>query len=178
MLSFICRYNNILRYCQSTKSPSWLSHIAEWKTDHVSDECPFVTTLHVLNSAILKLSKAQPAEKVFRGTNQSLREEMLFCLKCMPFCLFDHHCCSHSHNHHHNHISTINYRKVTRAAFYQNSFGFQTVIISVVVSCSFHATHTTVKQVPRGMLCFCNPITGVLMQPFLYNMLVHRGSNH
>jgi hypothetical protein len=51
------------------------------------------------------------------------------------------------------------------------------VIISVVVSRTFHATHS-VKQVPRGMLQFCNRITSVLMHPFLCNMLAHRGSNH
>ena len=61
-----CRYNNVLRYIHADKGPEWLAHIAVWKSDH-SDNIPFVTTLHVLNSAILKLSRVQPAEKVFRG---------------------------------------------------------------------------------------------------------------
>jgi len=44
-----------------------LSHIQLWKEQHATEEHPFVTTLHVINSAILKLSRVQPAEKVFRG---------------------------------------------------------------------------------------------------------------
>ena len=62
-----CRYNNVLRYIHADKGPEWLAHIAVWKSDHSNDNIPFVTTLHVLNSAILKLSRVQPAEKVFRG---------------------------------------------------------------------------------------------------------------
>jgi hypothetical protein len=40
--------------------------------------CPFVTTIHVLNSAILKLSRLQPALKVFRGTKGILPEDFFF----------------------------------------------------------------------------------------------------
>ena len=60
-------YNNVLRFCKSATGPSWLKHIVTWKEHHATDEPPFVTTLHVLNSAILKLSKVQPAQTVYRG---------------------------------------------------------------------------------------------------------------
>jgi hypothetical protein len=60
-------YNSVLRFCKSTSGPNSMGHITAWKNEHATDEIPFVTTLHVLNSAILKLSKVQPAQKVFRG---------------------------------------------------------------------------------------------------------------
>ena len=56
----------MLRYCNSTAGPARLSHIKLWREQHASD-IPFVTTLHVLNSAIIKLGRVQPAEKVLRG---------------------------------------------------------------------------------------------------------------
>jgi Leucine-rich repeat (LRR) protein len=61
-------YNNVLRYCKSETAPAWLSHMMIWKQQHPKAESPFTTTLHVLNSAILKLAKVQPAERVFRGS--------------------------------------------------------------------------------------------------------------
>jgi hypothetical protein len=64
-------YNNVLRFCKNVTAPAWLGHIAAWKTTLATEETPFVTTLHVLNSAILKLSKVQKARMVFRG-NQGL----------------------------------------------------------------------------------------------------------
>jgi hypothetical protein len=44
--------------------------VADWKGSMMNrkDPFPFVTTLHVLNSAILKMARLQPAEKVYRGT--------------------------------------------------------------------------------------------------------------
>ena len=57
----------MLRYCKSIAGPARLSHIQLWREQHASDMCPFVTTLHVLNSAIIKLGRVQPAEKVLRG---------------------------------------------------------------------------------------------------------------
>ena len=56
----------MLRYCNSTAGPTYLSHIHFWREQHASD-IPFVTTLHVLNSAIIKLGRVQPAERVCRG---------------------------------------------------------------------------------------------------------------
>jgi hypothetical protein len=60
-------YNNVLRFCKSATDPARLKHIVTWKENHATDEPPFVTTLHILNSAILKLSKVQPAQTVYRG---------------------------------------------------------------------------------------------------------------
>jgi hypothetical protein len=61
-------YNNVLRYIRdkSTDLFDWApSHIREWKEKGWNNV--FTTTLHVLNSAIIKLSKNTKAVKVYRG---------------------------------------------------------------------------------------------------------------
>ena len=40
----------------------------EKKAEYEGTGVPFTTTIHVLNSLIMKLSKVQPAERVYRGT--------------------------------------------------------------------------------------------------------------
>jgi hypothetical protein len=50
----------------------------DYKLDHGHDSThsfPFRTTLHVLNSAIIKLSRIQKAEKVYRGTSGGILPE-------------------------------------------------------------------------------------------------------
>ena len=68
MLIFLGKSKALQKQLQ-TKSVSIenLQDIQLWKEQHATEEHPFVTTLHVINSAILKLSRVQPAEKVFRG---------------------------------------------------------------------------------------------------------------
>ena len=64
-------YNEVLRNKDTPKEHvrAALAHIAEWKRmESKGDKFPFTTTIHVINSAIIKLSRAQKAEKVFRGT--------------------------------------------------------------------------------------------------------------
>ena len=54
-----------------------LTHIVAWK-EKQPGEVPFVTTLHVLNSAILKLARVQPAERVFRGNQGGVLPEQFW----------------------------------------------------------------------------------------------------
>ena len=67
-------YNSVLRFFgephDATRAP-----FDSYKARGNSENCPFVTTIHVLNSAILKLSRQQPAQKVFRGTKGLLPAE-------------------------------------------------------------------------------------------------------
>jgi Leucine-rich repeat (LRR) protein len=60
-------YNNLLRYCgvEYNSSRPGAPFDDYKKTD--TTEFPFRTTLHALNSAIIKLSRTQRAERVFRG---------------------------------------------------------------------------------------------------------------
>jgi hypothetical protein len=91
-------YNHILRYLEQPtpkdddflrKGESW----GKWKTaqaypDHWLAEnggesvdlfkIPFTTTLHVLNSFILKLSRTQRAQKVYRGTKGGVLPEQFW----------------------------------------------------------------------------------------------------
>ena len=65
------RYNDVLRNIDTAKDEvrSTLTHVVKWKAAAAeNDKTPFATTIHVLNSAIIKLSRAQTAERVFRGT--------------------------------------------------------------------------------------------------------------
>ena len=62
-------YNNILRFVRESLGslPKWTSsHIRTWKEEGWAT--PFTTTLHVINSAIIKLSKTMKAFRVYRGT--------------------------------------------------------------------------------------------------------------
>ena len=62
-------YNNILRYVRES-----LNSLAKWTPSHIRTwkqkgwTTPFTTTLHVLNSAIIKLSRTMKAFRVYRGT--------------------------------------------------------------------------------------------------------------
>ena len=66
-------YNNLLRYCGLDVNSSrpgapfddYKSENPNFKTSPTN--FPFRTTLHALNSAIIKLSRTQRAERVFRG---------------------------------------------------------------------------------------------------------------
>jgi hypothetical protein len=58
-------YNNLLRFL-SARFDSQRSPFDDYKQE--GSPFPFKTTLHVLNSAIIKLSRVQPAVKVYRGT--------------------------------------------------------------------------------------------------------------
>jgi hypothetical protein len=61
-------YNNLLRYLSAAYDPK-LSPFDDYKQKGLQTvPFPFKTTLHVLNSAIIKLSRAQPAVRVYRGT--------------------------------------------------------------------------------------------------------------
>jgi hypothetical protein len=59
-------YNNLLRHLSAAHDPE-LSPFDDYKKKG-GNPFPFKTTLHVLNSAIIKLSRAQPALRVYRGT--------------------------------------------------------------------------------------------------------------
>jgi hypothetical protein len=59
-------YNNLLRYLSAAYDFK-LSPFDDYKQEG-GNPFPFKTTLHVLNSAIIKLSRAQPAVRVYRGT--------------------------------------------------------------------------------------------------------------
>ena len=62
-------YNNILRFVRESLDSlaQWApSHIRTWKEEGWTT--PFTTTLHVLNSAIIKLSRTMAAFRVYRGT--------------------------------------------------------------------------------------------------------------
>ena len=62
-------YNNILRFVRESLDSlaQWTpSHIRTWKEEGWAT--PFTTTLHVLNSAIIKLSRTMKAFRVYRGT--------------------------------------------------------------------------------------------------------------
>ena len=68
-------YNEVLRniHTPREKVRASLTHVVKWKEIATEDgkvdgHIPFATTIHVLNSAIIKLSRAQRAERVFRGT--------------------------------------------------------------------------------------------------------------
>ena len=66
-----CWYNEVLRNIDTKLQDvrKNLTHIVEWKESAaVGDKVPFATTIHVINSSVIKLSRAQKAEKVFRGT--------------------------------------------------------------------------------------------------------------
>ena len=73
-------YNAVLRYTQAAAAevPARLAHIALWRAEHSAGETPFTTTIHVLNSAILKLSRVQPATKVYRGTKGGVLPEQFW----------------------------------------------------------------------------------------------------
>jgi hypothetical protein len=64
-------YNNLLRYCgveYNSSRPG--APFDDYKTDATEFpfcKFPFCTTLHALNSAIIKLSRTQRSERVFRG---------------------------------------------------------------------------------------------------------------
>jgi hypothetical protein len=64
-------YNDVLRNIGTPKDkvrPA-LTHVVAWKAKaEEDDKIPFATTIHVLNSAIIKLSRVQKAERVYRGT--------------------------------------------------------------------------------------------------------------
>jgi Leucine-rich repeat (LRR) protein len=59
-------YNYLLRYRHAYNPTAYQSPFDDYKLDE--SDFPFRTTLHVLNSAIIKLSRTQRAEKVYRGT--------------------------------------------------------------------------------------------------------------
>ena len=64
-----CRYrwyNTILRNRLNKEPTGRDDPFDDYKKD--GSDFPFVTTLHVLNSTIIKLSRAQKARTVFRGT--------------------------------------------------------------------------------------------------------------
>ena len=64
-------YNEVLRNIHTAleKVRGDLTHIVEWKQKATEgDKVPFATTTHVINSSVIKLSRVQKAEKVFRGT--------------------------------------------------------------------------------------------------------------
>ena len=64
-----CRYrwyNTILRNRLNKEPTGRDGPFDDYKKD--GGDFPFVTTLHVLNSMIIKLSRAQKARTVFRGT--------------------------------------------------------------------------------------------------------------
>jgi hypothetical protein len=64
-------YNEMLRNIHTAleKVRGDLTHIVEWKQKATEgDKVPFATTTHVINSSVIKLSRVQKAEKVFRGT--------------------------------------------------------------------------------------------------------------
>jgi hypothetical protein len=64
-------YNDVLRNIGTPKGKvrQDLTHVVKWKAAAAeNDKTPFATTIHVLNSAIIKLSRAQKAERVYRGT--------------------------------------------------------------------------------------------------------------
>lgn len=64
-------YNEVLRNIHTKPDDvrKDLTHIVEWKQKETEgDKVPFATTTHVINSSVIKLSRVQKAEKVFRGT--------------------------------------------------------------------------------------------------------------
>ena len=75
-------YNNLLRYL-SAAYDSKLSPFDDYKQED-GNPFPFKTTLHVLNSAIIKLSRAQPAVRVYRGT-KVLHTSASLCKKIVLF---------------------------------------------------------------------------------------------
>jgi hypothetical protein len=65
-------YNNLLRFL-SAEYDAKMTPFADYKRE--GGAIPFKTTLHVLNSAIIKLSRTQPAERVYRGTKGGVLPE-------------------------------------------------------------------------------------------------------
>jgi hypothetical protein len=58
-------YNHILRWRKQMDPACFKSPFDDYKI--TKSDFPFTTTLHVLNSAIIKLARTQPAHKVYRG---------------------------------------------------------------------------------------------------------------
>jgi hypothetical protein len=70
-------YNNLLRFLRAEFDEERSPFDDYKRAASNSNTFPFKTTLHVLNSAIIKLSRTQKAERVYRGTKVSVQVAML-----------------------------------------------------------------------------------------------------